>query len=482
VSGEGAARLLIVDDDASNRDLLSRRLSTRGYAIEEASGGAEAIGKVKERRFDLVVLDVMMPGLSGLDVLQTIRQTWSIAELPVVMATARDSSEAIVEAFALGANDYLLKPFDFPVVLARIQTQLALKRAQERLQATSDPLRPLVATCPACALCHDQALERCPVDGEPLAGRGNVPLLIGGRYRLVRVLGEGGMATVFEAEDERLPRAVAVKILRPELFGEPVLQRRFEQEAEALGRISHPGVVTLFDFGGLQNGALYLVMELLRGRDLDAVLKAHGPGTPRQVAGLLRQAGSALGAAHRAGVLHRDIKPGNFFFVAEAEGTRVKLLDFGLAKPLRASHPLTRAGLIVGTPAYMSPEQIQEQPVDERSDLYSLATVAWEAVTGKRMIRSRELYEVLNDIVDGKRARLSDHLPGISRAADAAFAAALEHDPLRRPASVEPWVDSFAAALEASPSSVAGWPQLFHAPFRPTRGDPSTETSPHIPR
>jgi CheY-like chemotaxis protein/tRNA A-37 threonylcarbamoyl transferase component Bud32 len=482
VSSGVAARLLVVDDNPSNRDLLSRRLSLRGYSVEEVSDGLEAIRKVGEDRFDLVILDVMMPGLSGLDVLRKIREKWSIAELPVVMATARDGSDAIVEAFALGANDYVVKPIDFPVVLARIQTQLALKGAQERLRAASDPPLPLLSTCPKCALCHDQALATCPADGEKLIGRGGVPLLIAGRFRLVRLLGEGGMATVFEAADERLPRAVAVKILKPEYFGEAVIQKRFEQEAEALGRISHPGVVTLFDLGGLKGDGLYLVMELLRGWDLDSVLKAHGPGTPIQVAHLVRQAGSALGAAHHAGVLHRDIKPGNVFFVSDETGTRVKLLDFGLAKPLRTAHPLTRAGIIVGTPAYMSPEQIQERVVDERSDVYSLATVAWEALTGKRMIRSRELYEVLSEIVDGPRARLSDQLPGMSRAADAAFASALERDPERRPDRVEPWADAFAAALETCPPSVTGWPDLFAPPPRPGRGDPWTQTSPNLRR
>lgn len=477
-----AARLLVVDDNPENRDLLVRRLLSRGYAVDGASDGFEALRKVADKEFDLVVLDVMMPGMSGLDVLRSIRRRWSIAELPVVMATARGGSEEMVEALALGANDYVVKPVDFPVALARIQTQLALKAAQERLRSSSEAPHPLLATCPRCAGCHDQAAAACPDDGEPLVARGAVPLVIGGRYRLTRVLGEGGMATVFEAADERLPRPVAVKILRPEFFGETVIQKRFEQEAEALGRISHPGVVTLHDLGGLKGNALYLVMELLRGRDLDAVLKSHGPGTPRQVAQLVRQAGSALGAAHRAGVLHRDIKPGNVFFASGESGTHVKLLDFGLAKPLRTGHPLTRAGLIVGTPAYMSPEQIQEKAVDERSDVYSLATVAWEAATGKRMVRAKELYEVLAEIVDHPRPPLSEDLPGVSRAAEAALAGALERDPARRPSQVEEWAEAFAAALEACAPSVPGWPETFEAPPVPVRGDPWTATSPQFRR
>ena len=477
-----AARLLVVDDNPENRDLLVRRLTARGYAVEGAEDGFAALRKVREKEYDLVVLDVMMPGLSGLDVLRSIREKWSVAELPVVMATARGGSDEMVEALALGANDYVVKPVDFPVALARIQTQLALKAAQERLRAAADAPETVLATCPKCASCLDLAVGRCPTDGETLVARGGIPLLIGGRYRLARVLGEGGMAMVFEAADERLPRSVAVKILRPEYFGETVIQKRFEQEAEALGRISHPGVVTLHDLGGLKGNALYLVMELLRGLDLDAVLKAHGPGTPRQVAQLVRQAGSALGAAHRAGVLHRDIKPGNVFFVSDENGTRVKLLDFGLAKPLRTGHPLTRAGLIVGTPAYMSPEQIQEKAVDERSDIYSLATVAWEAATGKRMIGSRELYEVLAEIVDHPRPPLSEALSGVSRAADASLAGALERDPARRPSQVEEWAEAFAAALEPCPASGPGWPEIFGPPSPLARGDAWTETSPHLRR
>ena len=132
--------LLVVDDNEMNRDMLSRRLSSRKYRVEVAEDGAQALEMVAARRFDLVLLDVMMPGISGLDVLKTLRETYSMADLPVIMATAKDQSEDIVEALKLGANDYVTKPLDFPVVLARVQTQLTLKRQKDEIQRLAEHL------------------------------------------------------------------------------------------------------------------------------------------------------------------------------------------------------------------------------------------------------------------------------------------------------------------------------------------------------
>jgi adenylate cyclase len=136
----GAARLLVVDDNDLNRDMLSRRLGTRGFVVETAEDGERALARLEERAYDLVLLDVMMPGLSGIDVLRRVRQRWPESDLPVIMATARDTTEDVVEALRLGANDYVTKPLDFPIVLARVETQLALKRQKQEIRRLAEDL------------------------------------------------------------------------------------------------------------------------------------------------------------------------------------------------------------------------------------------------------------------------------------------------------------------------------------------------------
>src|SRR6266852_5153029 len=132
--------LLVVDDNPMNRDMLARRLTRRGYTVTVAEDGYQALAMIEAQQFDLVLLDIMMPGLSGLDVLKTLRQRYAVADLPVIMATAKDQSEDIVAALQLGANDYVTKPLDFPVVLARAETQLSLKRAMEEIKRLANQL------------------------------------------------------------------------------------------------------------------------------------------------------------------------------------------------------------------------------------------------------------------------------------------------------------------------------------------------------
>src|SRR5262249_43991286 len=156
---------------------------------------------------------------------------------------------------------------------------------------------------------------------------------------------------------------------------------RLEREAKAVARINHPGVIAIYDTGDLDDGSAFLVMELLEGCDLGRIIKQFGRGKPAQVASLLRQTGSAIAAAHRAGIIHRDLKPQNVFLVNTPAGFSAKVLDFGIAKTTNVETGVTRTGMIVGTPAYMSPEQIQGPSVDARSDLYSLASLSFEALS-----------------------------------------------------------------------------------------------------
>jgi serine/threonine protein kinase len=362
-----------------------------------------------------------------------------------------------------------------------------LAAAEERKAATRREMHDKgIATlqiCPACGLCFDHLPQRCTADGSRLEAPRLLPFVLLGRYQLERVLGQGGMGIVFSAHDEKLGREVAIKLIRPEHFGDRDVKNRFEREARMVARIQHPGVVALFDSGELEDGTAFLVMERLAGFNLRALLKRSGPGTTREVARLVRQGAAALGAAHRAGIVHRDIKPENVFLVNSETGFVVKLLDFGIAKPMSLERGLTQSGALVGTPHYMPPEQIQGQEVDSRSDLYSFATVCYEALTGRRAVKREGFANVLLEVLSTAPERVSDLLPGIPLEIDEAFARAFAKDPRQRSVTLEAWAQALGDALERLPCGPEdGWTRLrtsaeTHAFGGSASGDKSTKTA-----
>lgn len=221
--------------------------------------------------------------------------------------------------------------------------------------------------------------------------------LIDGRYRVERVIGVGGMGTVYEAENVRIGRRVALKVLRPEMTLSPVDVDRFEREARIAVRLSSPHVVDVLDFGRTAAGELYIVMELLQGESVASRLARVGRLAPERVAELMRQLLAGLGAAHDAGVVHRDLKPDNLWLVPAEEGERLKILDFGIAKvaDLPEGAARTQAGLVIGTPQYLSPEQAVGGELDGRSDLYSAGIIAWVLLTGRHPFPRSDLRELV---------------------------------------------------------------------------------------
>jgi serine/threonine-protein kinase len=210
-----------------------------------------------------------------------------------------------------------------------------------------------------------------------------------GPYALKRLLGKGGMGEVYLAEHKLLKRPCAVKLIRPDLSSDARSVARFAREVQAVTGLTHLHTVRVYDYGQTEEGAFYYVMEYLGGQSLEALVKSEGPLAPGRAVRLLRQVCGALAEAHAAGLVHRDLKPGNII-IATLGGERdmAKLLDFGLVQDLgalpAAEGRLTRTGTIMGTPAYMSPEQAGGEPtVDGRGDVYSLGAVAFFALTGR---------------------------------------------------------------------------------------------------
>ncbi|MBL8111991.1 MAG: protein kinase [Acidobacteria bacterium] len=335
----------------------------------------------------------------------------------------------------------------------------------------------LLAVCPSCGRCFDaSSFTRCTSDGAPLSSDAVVPYRFASRYRLERVLGQGGMGTVYSAFDERLSRTVAVKMVRSEALGTARSRIRFEIEVRLVAGIRHPGVVEVFDTGELPGGAAFLVMEKLAGRTLAAVLASAGPASFAQAATLLTEAASALSAAHARGVVHRDVKPENVFLVprpSDSSGAlrfSVKLLDFGLAKQVSEEASLTQTGHVVGTPQYMSPEQASAKALDVRSDLYSLAVVVWEALTGSPLVSGADLGAVFVTVLRTPAPPPSSLRPAISRKIDALLLSALAKDPAARPKDLAGWAAALAKELHAlqitAPDS-AHWPATALTPPAP---------------
>lgn len=245
-----------------------------------------------------------------------------------------------------------------------------------------------------CKLCHQSFTNDaafCPFDGEPLVAASPdwsaaadplIGTVVDGRYEVVDAIGEGGMGTVYRVRHRALQRQFAMKVLRRDLARESDLCSRFIQEARAAATINHPNVVQITDYGTAPTGIPYFVMEFLEGSPLSRLIKQSGPMPASRAVRMLLQIAAGIGAAHRAGVVHRDLKPDNIFVLPDHQGgDHIKLLDFGVAK-VAGSARTTRTGTVFGSPHYMSPEQASGQPVDHRADIYALGVIMYELFTG----------------------------------------------------------------------------------------------------
>jgi len=231
-----------------------------------------------------------------------------------------------------------------------------------------------------------------------------------GRYEIVRELGKGSMGVVYEAHDPHIDRSVALKVLRPDRVTSEAFVERFFKEAKAVGRFSHPNIVTVYDVGQ-DHGTIYIAMEFLEGKPLDNAIREKS-FTIDEMINIGAQVAETLDCAHEKGIIHRDIKPSNILLMSDGH---ITITDFGIAHiedPSAAQ--LTQAGEILGTPAYMSPEQVVGRPVDGRSDLYSLGVILYELSTGKRPFRGSNLAAVFKAVTQDsppEPAKINSDIP-----------------------------------------------------------------------
>ena len=278
-----------------------------------------------------------------------------------------------------------------------------------------------------------------------------------GHYTIVAELGRGGMGVVYKAREESLNRFVAIKVLGEHLTRDAEYVRRFEREAQAAAKLSHPNVIQIY-FIGEDHGRHYFAMEYVDGHSVQEILRTETKLAPKAAARIVLQAASGLAAAHAAGIIHRDIKPANLIVTDQG---LVKVADFGLARPTEAATQLTASGMLMGTPAYLAPEQCLDQKADQRSDIFSLGITFFEMLTGKRPFKAQSPLALLKCIVEAELPDLEVLAPEVDTGLREILNRMLAKDPDNRYQGCEPlladlqqWLDASGAASHAAEGGV----------------------------
>ena len=461
-AAESEAQILVVDDVKLNREVLRRRLAHEGYLAECAENGKQALEMIEQRSYDLILLDVMMPEIDGFEVLDRLKRDSRTRDIPVIMISALEDISSVVRGIELGAEDYLPKPFNPTLLRARVATCLEKKRLRDQeveyikqvervTEAASavedgtyqpgavgsaaeraDALGQLARVFDGMAIEVRAREERLrdrvrslrqeietaqsaeiSVDGPTVDG-GNLQVgeHFADRYEIVAALGAGAMGSVYRARDVELDDDIAIKTLLPELVTDHELVERFKQEVKLARRISHPNVVRTHDFGQWA-GVHYLTMELVEGITVRNLIVSRNRLGISATMAIASQLADALIVAHDQGVVHRDIKPQNLLL--DSDGV-LKVMDFGVARLAERTITRTEAGLAVGTPAYMPPEQLLGEAVDSRSDLYAVGAVLYECLTGTTPLQAATLISLVAKVFHEKPRpldELNDEVPPV---------------------------------------------------------------------
>jgi len=316
---------------------------------------------------------------------------------------------------------------------------------------------------------------------DPFIGRD----ILDGQFQILQKIGKGGMGSVYKALQPAMNRMVAVKILHPKLTSRKDLASRFRREARAMSHLAHPNTAKVFLYGELEDGSLYIVMELLEGKNMNQTVRSEGPMTLERAVGIMAQVCPALEEAHRAGIIHRDLKPENIFLCQTAGMTDfAKVLDFGLAKVTEremrpGSIALTQEGMVFGTPEFMSPEQAQGKKLTAASDTYSLAVILYEALTGKLPFEGKTSMDYIQHQVMTKPMSLAERAPtkAFPPLLQKVFDKALDKDPTRRFGSALDLSKALEAVVEGKselPPPAAQGPLPVPVPSSP----PGSEATP----
>ncbi len=473
------AHILVVDDQEDNRAVLERRLRRQGHTVESAAGGLSALEMLGREQFDLVLLDVLMPDLDGFAVLERMKAGAATRDIPVIMISALDDTASVVRCIERGAEDHLPKPFDPVLLRARISACLEKKRLRDvELEYLREVGRVIqAATAVEAGSYENGALAQVAQRGDELgrlarvfdamanqvraredrlkeqvaalrleigearqttrqaAPRGALSLptgeLFAGRFEVLEEIGSGGMGMVYRALDRELGEQVAIKTLRPELLQDTSLVERFKSEIRLARHISSKHVVRTHDIGE-RDGVYYLTMEYVEGITVRELLDTRGRLGIAPTLAIASQLAQSLVAAHEQGVIHRDIKPQNLLL----DGAGVlKVMDFGVARLAGGSAGLTEAGMLVGTPSYMAPEQMLGETFDERIDLYATGVVLFECLLGRLPFEANSAVALIARVLRDQPPVPTAIDPEIPPAFSDLVVRLLAKDPEQRPAN-----------------------------------------------
>lgn len=316
--------------------------------------------------------------------------------------------------------------------------------------------------CPVCSTEYPANERFCPRDGSALRTQGGasqdlVGSIIAERYHVLKKLGEGGMGQVYLAEHVKMGRKSAVKVMNPGMVDNVDAISRFNREAANASKINHPNVAGIYDFGETPDGLVYLAMEFVEGEPLTNIIKAHGALPPLRASEIARQTAEGLSVAHDMGIVHRDLKPDNIMVAKGRAGADlVKVVDFGIAKAAASDNQkVTKTGMVVGTPEYMSPEQLSGDPLDARSDIYSLGLVTFAMLTGKLPFPSESAQETMIMRLTDKPKGLGEMKPDMHWPDDvqAVMDKVLERDANLRYRTASEFAHDLVEAIDRMPTS-----------------------------
>jgi len=332
--------------------------------------------------------------------------------------------------------------------------------------------------CPHCGAEYETGDRFCPKDGAPLKPKTGADPMIGrviaDRYLILARLGEGGMGRVYAAEHVKMNRQCAIKVMNPSLMNDAESTTRFAREASNAARILHPNVAAVFDFGESEK-TVYLVMEYVDGESLSELMAREGALAPRRAIDIARQIADGLSAAHELGLIHRDLKPDNVLITRKRDGREIaKVVDFGIAKAVSDSREdaLTRSGLVIGTPEFMSPEQLLGDPVDARTDIYALGCILYQMLSGTKPFDAETREQMIRRRLHEAPPHVRETVPSVPKRVDTLIAHMLARSTSERLASAAEVSSSLDPALVMS-----GWeldsPSSVQMSIRSGRGAPT---------
>jgi CheY-like chemotaxis protein/predicted Ser/Thr protein kinase len=415
-----APRILVVDDEPVLRTAIRGVLLDERYSVSDASSSEECLAMLSQGRYDLVLLDIHMPGMDGMEAFRRIRKERYAGD--VIMISGHANIETAVTAIKHGACDFLEKPFSLAKLKQVVATVVDRQRARRQSVATDT------------------------TDG------------VIGKYRITGKIATGGTATVHKAIQNDLGRTVALKILHGHIAATDGFHERFFREAKITASLFHRNIVKVFEYG-VEGDRHFIAMEFVDGVSLDRFIERRGRIPIAEGVFVLIEVCKALTHAHRSGVIHRDLKPQNILI--SLDGT-VKLADFGLARPLDGSiQKLTAPDHIAGTPQYVSPEQVFGEEVGAATDIFSLGTLLYLVTTRTHPFSGTNLAEIIHRV---SRCAYDEPItinPAIGERLNAIIVNCLQRDPKRRFGTVDEVRKNLAACVDeedrASQSGVSQW-------------------------